>query len=61
MRISELIKYLQEQQKRFGDIPLVSEKDDGRSSWVSPTTLQIKYKQNWKTKTYQYHIEETGY
>lgn len=55
MRVSELISKLEKFKQEHDDVLLYSEKEDGRSSWISPANLSIEYKgryPNFKDKKY---------
>lgn len=63
MRVSELISKLEKFKKEHGDVLLYAERDDGRSSWVSPANLSIEYKgryPNFKDKKYVINVA-SGY
>lgn len=47
MKISEIITMLEEYKKKHGDVVLHSEKDDGRSSWVSPAKVLVEERGYW--------------
>jgi len=61
MKVSELICLLVELQKNKGDVTLYSEKNDGRSSWVSPIQVSIDLRRFQKQPT-QYLLKiDAGY
>lgn len=47
MKISEMIKVLQQTQTKQGDIELFSEQNDGYSTWAEPATISIQYREIW--------------
>lgn len=47
MKLSEFIKYLQEQQKQIGDVELYTEVDDGRSTYSAKLNPRIIYRKIW--------------
>ena len=55
MKVSEFISYLQLYKNTYGDVMLYSEKDDGRSTWVSPMTLNLKLQRRAK-KEAAHHV-----
>ena len=51
MKISQVIKYFEEYQKKNGDVDLITIYDDGRCSETWPYEPSIKYTTHWnKTK-----------
>ena len=61
MKISELIKQLEEYQKKNGDVILYSEKDDGRSSWVSLIKPKLEFCATYPDlKVMKHFISVTG-
>lgn len=62
MKVSEFISYLQLYKNTYGDVTLYSEKDDGRSTWVSPMTLNIKLQRRTKKEEEHHYITvDEGY
>jgi hypothetical protein len=60
MKVSELIRRLEAYKAIMGDITLYSEKEDGRSTWASPMTLDITCKQLTKKTPKQHYITVNG-
>jgi len=59
VKISEVIKLLQEFQGRFGDIELYKQQDDGRSTWGEKWKPAIKLQKIWPKhpEPAQYYID----
>ena len=55
MRINDLIVALQIYRDKHGDVTLYSAKDDGKSSWNSPVTLDLAHKNKWPDKKQVLH------
>jgi hypothetical protein len=60
MKVSELIHRLEAYKAVMGDIILYSEKEDGRTTWSSPITLDIVCKQLTKKQPKQHYITVNG-
>lgn len=61
MRISEVIKKLTDYQIQYGDVELLCENGDGRSTWMSSFNPVVTYGKQWPMKEKGYVIHHNGY
>jgi len=61
MKISEVIKLLEESQKKIGDVELRTQQGDGRSSWISVWNPKLVLHSPWPAKEPFYELIQDGY
>lgn len=61
MKISEVIKILEREQKIHGDVDLSYENGDGHSSWISDFQPVLRYHQPWPAKSKIWTFNHNGY
>ena len=61
MKISEVIKLLEEEQKKVGDVELRSQQGDGHSSWISVWKPKLVHHEPWPAKEPFYELIQDGY
>lgn len=61
MKISEVLKLLEEKQKELGDVELHSQQGDEHSSWISVWNPKLVRHQPWPAKEPFYELVHEGY
>ena len=61
MKISDVIKLLEEAQKDVGDVELGSSQGDGRESWKSVWKPKLVHHKPWFAEEAFYELVQQGY
>lgn len=61
MKISDVIKLLEEEQKKVGDVELHTQQGDGRSSWISVWKPKLVQHKPWPAEEPFYELVHQGY
>lgn len=57
MRLSDVIRKLQEIEYEIGDVDIFTEKSDGHSTWAELADPSVEWRRQWQGHPYRYYLE----